>query len=177
MPKYANPENTEPSKWAKWAQNPALRPSWDDFPIESFQGARYHGAGLWRPAENCKMRHSLKTMPFCAVCREALTLGVRKILGSDVVVVEYTYPSRNNETKRAQVGPADSTGKLVHRIPVPQAGAIEIRGSLIAGTARFGDVLRLSVSSLSPFVPGTPLPTLTVELRCDAVLSSLAQAA
>ena len=80
------------------------------------------------------MRHSRQDMPFCAVCREALTLGMRNILGSDVFVVEYTYPTRNNETKRAQVGPADATGKLVHRIPVPQTGTIDIRGSLLAGT-------------------------------------------
>jgi hypothetical protein len=200
-----NADDTLPSKWAKWAQNPALRPSWDRFPIESFQGARYHGAGLWRPAENCKMRHSLQSMPFCAVCREALTLGMRKILGGDAFVVEYTYPSRNNETKRAQVGPADATGKIAHRVPVSQTGTIEVRGSLIAGTlpepwsvsatytgigpmtrqgqdgflftARFGDVLRLSITSLTPFVPGHSLPTLTLELRCDVPLSALAQAA
>jgi hypothetical protein len=142
-------------------------------------------------------------MPFCAVCREALTLGMRKILGSDVFVVEYTYPSRNNETKRAQVGPADATGKLVHRVAVPQTGTIDIRGSLIAGTlpepwsvsasftgigpmtrqgqdgftftARFGDILRLQVTSLTPFVPGHSLPTLTLELRCDLPLATVAQ--
>jgi IgA Peptidase M64/Beta/Gamma crystallin len=197
-------DNSTPRKWAKWAQTPALLPEWDDFPIETYLGARYHAAGLWRPAENCKMRHSLRTIPFCAVCREALTLGMRKILGSDAFVVEYTYPSRG-ETKRAQVGPADFSGKLVHRVRVPETGSIEVSGQLVAGTlpepwsvsatftgtgpmtrngqdgfsftGRFGDVLRMTISSRNSFAPGTPLPTLTLELRCDLPLRDVAQAA
>ena len=196
-------DGAAPRKWARWAQSPARRPFWDRFPIESFQGARYHGAGLWRPADNCKMRHSLRDMPFCAVCREALTLGIRQVLGPDVFLVEYTYPSRD-ETRRAQVGPADASGKLVHHLRVPEGGSIEVRGKLVAGTlpepwtihavftgagpkavggpewsftGRRGDVLRLTISSASPFVPFNPLPALTVELRCDLPLRDAAPAA
>ena len=44
-------------------------------------------------------------------------------------------------------------------------------------TARLGDVLRLTVRSLTPLMPGHALPTLTIELRCDVALSTLAQAA
>ncbi|HVG98009.1 MAG TPA: beta/gamma crystallin-related protein [Chloroflexota bacterium] len=196
-------DGAAPRKWARWAQSPARRPFWDTFPIESFQGARYHGAGLWRPADNCKMRHSLRDTPFCAVCREALTLGIRQVLGPDVFLVEYTYPSRD-ETRRAQVGPADASGKLVHHLRVPESGSIEVRGKLVAGTlpepwtihavftgtgpkaiggpewsftGRQGDVLRLTISSASPFVPFNPLPALTVELRCDLPLRDAAPAA
>jgi hypothetical protein len=192
-----------PRKWAKWTQNPGARPSWDDFPVKAFQGARYHGVGLWRPAEKCKMHTSDLGNPFCAVCREALTLGMRAILGSDVFLIEYRYPTRN-ETVRAQIGPADSTGKLVYRLRVPESGAIQVQGKLLAGTlpepwkvtaaftgtgpltargqdwaftGRLGDVLRLTISSGCPFVPWNPLPTLTVELRCDLPLRDAPQAA
>ena len=196
-------DGAAPRKWAKWAQGTVRRPSWDTNPITAFQGARYHGVGLWRPAEHCKMRFSGGDAPFCAVCREALTLEMREILGGDVFVIEYRYPTRG-ETRRVQVGPADGAGKLVYRLRVPESGTIEVRGKLVAGTlpdpwtmsaafsgtgpmtsqlhgwtftGRFGDVLRLTISSGCPFVPSNPLPVLTLELRCDLPLRDVAQAA
>lgn len=98
------------------------------------------------------------------------------------------------------IGPADSCGSLVHRLRVPERGSIEGRGKLLAGTlaepwrlsatltgtgpttargqewsftGRFGDVLRLAITSACPFVPWNPLPALTLGLRCDLPLRDI----
>ncbi len=197
------PNGTAPAKWADWALNPTKRPSWDMYPIRGFEGARYYGLGLWRPAQNCKMYASSQDVSFCAVCREALTGGIRKILGKDTFLIEYGYPTRS-ERRRVRVGPADSTGKMVYRIRVPETGTIQVQAKFLAGslpkpwtvssaftgtgtmavlgyewtfTAQFGDVLKLTVSSDCPFVPWDTLPSYTIELHCDLPLRDISQAA
>ena len=145
------------------------------------------------------MRDSSTDVPFCAVCREALTRGIRKVLGEDAFLIEYGYPTRN-EMKRVQVDNTDSTNKMVYRIRVPETGTIQVQAKFLAGslpkpwkltgtdtmtiqghkctfTAHFGDVLRLTVSSICPFVPWDTLPSYTLELRCDLPLRDIPPAA
>jgi hypothetical protein len=78
-----------PRKWAHLCaaglpaparQNPAWNdpnnredPGPDPYPtttVGTFEGARYSGAGIYRPMWDCKMRHT--AAPFCAVCTERI---------------------------------------------------------------------------------------------------------
>ena len=54
-------------------------------------------------------------------------------------------------------------------------GPMTTRGQEWTFTARFGDVLRLTVASGNLFVPANPLPKLSLEVRCDLSLRDIAQ--
>jgi hypothetical protein len=61
-------------KWSPWidAATPVPTPEvapWTDGRVGSFEGARYHAQGIYRPVHDCKMRSLGR--PFDAVCGEA----------------------------------------------------------------------------------------------------------
>lgn len=80
------------TKWRAWMQDPAyvarLQP-WDRS-VAGFPGAYFWGTEIFRPSEDCKMhvRPSSAVVPFCPVCREALTLGMRRVLGRGGALIE-----------------------------------------------------------------------------------------
>jgi hypothetical protein len=80
-------------KWRHWREGSTHLPAWDDQPIVGAEGAGYFGRGIWRPARRCAMRQSRRGIPFCAVCREALTNGIRRALGADQMLLRVDYPS------------------------------------------------------------------------------------
>ncbi len=63
-------------KWNAWIApgTPIPTPTGDSSVIGLFQGAHYHTDGWYRPKLECKMK-SIGGVPFCEVCREAMTLA------------------------------------------------------------------------------------------------------
>lgn len=64
-------------KWRAWIDSATPLPTpWSYDYLDSvglFEGAHYHSTGWYRPMLDCRMRSMY--VPFCAVCREALTLA------------------------------------------------------------------------------------------------------
>ncbi len=61
----------EQAKWWYWLDEPD---------VSTFEGCGYAEVGAYRPSETCKMRSP--SSPFCAVCRESLTLGLLRRVGA-----------------------------------------------------------------------------------------------
>ena len=58
-------------KWSDWIEASTPIPTPQGSPaVGLFEGARYKVAGLYRPVDQCRMRHHAN--PFCPVCAEAL---------------------------------------------------------------------------------------------------------
>ncbi|HET7328215.1 MAG TPA: M64 family metallopeptidase [Nocardioidaceae bacterium] len=60
--------NPSPGNGACTGWNQGTRPSWWDSALDAgvFEGAKYRDQGLYRPAENCRMRGNAP--PFCPIC-------------------------------------------------------------------------------------------------------------
>jgi hypothetical protein len=180
-------------KWRNWIDAPSQLPEWDRQRVTGAEGAGYFGSGIWRPAETCAMRRSKDGVPFCAVCREALTNGIRRLLGDDRMILRVTQPSGEEiDLKASSTAKSDSPA----RISVPLAGRVTIApvaGTLpepwsitarIAGqgsvevaqgesgaqpalsvSAFPGDRLDVTVASRCQFAPWNPIPPMEIEFK------------
>ncbi|QBI20107.1 hypothetical protein ER308_11385 [Egibacter rhizosphaerae] len=118
-------------KWERWQGASGKLPEWDTRPIEGFEGGGYFGEGVWRPAEDCVMESSPVTAPFCAVCREALTNGIRDALPQGQLL--FAVERDSGESGHAHLD-ADEASEAGEDIVVPAGGPSEVRLSLIAAT-------------------------------------------
>jgi hypothetical protein len=84
-----------PLKWAFWSDRGALVSqgprAGTPVPRGGLVGGYYFHKGILRPTENCKMRLADSEVPFCPVCREAITDGLRAALIGSSALIEYTY--------------------------------------------------------------------------------------
>jgi hypothetical protein len=117
-------------KWERWLDNSQL-PSWDEQPIVGAEGAGYFGYGIWRPAEKCAMRHSKEGVPYCAVCREAMTNGIRKALVDDQFLIRLDYPSGEQAFLKVT---ASGSGPATEQITLPDEQEVQFSVALIAST-------------------------------------------
>ena len=117
------------AKWQRWLDAPSELPSWDEHPVTGEEGGGYFGRGIWRPADDCAMKSSTAAVPFCAVCREAMTNGIWDALPDGLFLFQVSYPS--GETVFIEVEPDDD---MSEQITVPVGGSTDLRVTLIAGT-------------------------------------------
>lgn len=79
-------------KWSSWieADTPVPTPETGAYAgtVGLFEGARYESAGVYRPAQNCKMREL--GQPYCAVCSEQLVRSIWS--GSEIRMIESFSP-------------------------------------------------------------------------------------
>lgn len=76
-PKEVNVTSTlNPLKWDRWKGY--SQPYMEKIIVGTFEGARYHGKGIYRPSQNCMMNRYEWT--YCAVCREKLIQEIYKIV-------------------------------------------------------------------------------------------------
>jgi hypothetical protein len=120
-------------KWLWWILNPQRREPWDAA-ISGFEGAYLFGQGIWRAADNCKMRASHFDVPFCAPNREAIARGIRRIVSQNLAVVEATY--RHPWTAAAsKLRIASSASTATRRMEVfGGGGTTEVRLRLLAAS-------------------------------------------
>lgn len=169
-------------KWPLWPLVPAARPAWDNQPISAVLGARYYSSGIFRPAQECKMRDSAKR--FCAVCREAVTRQMMALLGPPEFLIE-CVEAGGGMTNRLRLTDAVAGGPYLGRVtagrtlrvtllscPLPEPWAVSFSGSAfsnVAGNActfspRAGDALTIKVTSSCPFLPWSKLPKYELQL-------------
>jgi hypothetical protein len=117
-------------KWQRWLDNSQL-PPWDEQPIVGVEGAGYFGTGIWRPAEKCAMRHSKEGVPYCAVCREAMTNGIRNALLDDQFLIRLNYPSGDQTFLKVA---ANGSEAVTEQITLPDDQAIQLSVTLVAST-------------------------------------------
>lgn len=117
--------------WRRWLDETPTLPEWDHHGVTAEQGGGYHPKGIWRPAHECKMRDSRSPVPFCAVCREAMTRRMRRVLGEDWFVVEVAHPDADRDSERVVLRADDG---LVHRVAAPEQGTEDVAVSLVSGT-------------------------------------------
>jgi hypothetical protein len=196
-----NANLTQPVKWARWMQNPGKLPAWDHNPIKTVEGAAEYKFRLYRPAEKCKMNDSSGEVAFCAVCREALTRGIRRVLGKEAFLIEIMNTS-TNVTNRIQINEVDG---LNYRVRVPERGETTfyikflastlpkpwkitfrssrgpIRGNVdqdeLITSMSFGDSIIIVVESLCPFIPWDNLQYRIIEVHFDLPVRNIPQAA
>lgn len=65
-----------PLKWSRWQG--FAQPYLENTVIATYEGARYHGKGIYRPSTNCMMNRYEWT--YCAVCREKIIQEIYKIV-------------------------------------------------------------------------------------------------
>jgi len=187
----ANPNLTKPAKWAKWMQHPELLPAWDrNNKIKTVESAGGYRFGLYRPAENCKMKDAHIDVAFCAVCRESITRHIRSILGTNYFLIE-VMNTNLNEVSRMQVDENSHThirvrltedgisvfGLQILACSLPKPWKISFDSTGIVGgrfqdtqgilSAKYGDHLKITIESLCPFVPWDFLGQHTIEIRFD----------
>ena len=179
-------------KWLYWLSAPRFA-AWDAG-IGSFEGGYYVGSGIYRPAEHCKMRESREEFPFCQVCREAITRGIRSLLPENTALVETRYTVPFTKTAREYVrstagsasrtldafGPGPTTVRLrllASSLPEPwtatwrryRPGATihtEMRTGLDhTFTVSFGDRIDLTIASGCRFAPRDPIASYTVSFH------------
>jgi hypothetical protein len=117
-------------KWKRWRDSSQL-PHWDKQPIVGAEGAGYFGRGIWRPAEKCAMRHSREGLPYCAVCREAMTNGIRRELGDDQFLLRIDDPT--GQRKFINVSTTSVSG-MTRQIPVPDEQPAQFEVMVAAGS-------------------------------------------
>lgn len=82
----------EQVKWGSWLDGatPVPTPETGTYAgvVGVFEGARYQTSGVYRPAQNCKMRQL--GQPYCAVCSEQLVRSIWS--GSKLRVIESFVP-------------------------------------------------------------------------------------
>lgn len=191
---------TQPAKWAKWMQAPAKLPSWDHNPVKTVEGAGEYKLRLYRPAETCKMKESSAEIAFCAVCREALTRGIRTILGRESFLIEIMNMN-TNETAKVQANEAEGFN---YRVRVPESGETPFYIKVLAASlpkpwritfrtangpiggnvtqdeciinVSFGDSLMIVMESLCEFVPWDNLQHRIIEIHFDLPLRAIPEA-
>jgi hypothetical protein len=120
--------------WHGWMQDDVQLPAWDQHPVRGVEGGGYFMKGLWRPAERCKMRHPRSAVPFCAVCREAISRKLRGFLGDDWFLLRIAYPERDEEPHLAYLTAARRGATLVQRVRGPRGTTTPIDVTLLAGS-------------------------------------------
>lgn len=180
-------------KWLYWLAAQGVA-SWDA-PISSFEGAYYLGHGIFRPAEHCKMRESREERPFCQVCREAITRGIRRVLDANMALVETQYTTPLVRTSREYIRSSASTASRTldafgggssttvrlrlaasslpepwtakwHRYRPGSAAAVETRsGPDQTFTVSFGDRIDLTIGSECRFAPRDPIASYRVSFN------------
>jgi hypothetical protein len=122
----------EADKWQAWIDHAGQLPPWDDFPVTAVEGGGYFGRGIWRPAEKCAMRHSTAGLPFCAICREALTRGIQATMKGEQFLFRVTGQAQ--ETTYVDVEPETNSQRMNAQIIVPATEPIDFTVEPVAGT-------------------------------------------
>jgi len=190
---------THPVKWTNWLLHPEALPVWDHNKIKSVEGAYEYKLGIWRPADTCKMNDSNADIAFCAVCREAITRRVRKLLGQGSFLVEIEDLG-THEVNRVNI---IKENDLVYRVRIPESGQKKFRITLLASSfpkpwrmafqttsastpvihdntctvdIKFGNAVSIVMNSYCPFTPWDSVTPLVAQIHFDLPLRDIPEA-